>query len=554
MAPRSRSHAPGTPAGATATLARPGSALSHERLTRILETARMREIEDHLARAYHLDEKRWRKGLEQLVRDLLDDVAARYASEMGAHIDAIVEHRKQLGEIVNAATRGTPPVEDVDVLLDGLRGHLDALRDLPSYVAEHPPQLDPALILALVGDASGAAAPPVETGVPPGSALAGPDRPADAASIARRPPARTPDPPPGREVEYSEPFGPMAPLSLKHSRQRGEQMLDWGREVLEAWRSGETLEPEGVKPVDVPWTDHPLLHEHMGRIEEAMAAYQRADHTDPGAAFHAVDVLRRVVSDGNEILRSFGHRFDAPPADARHAPIKPVPSGAHLQPGSAAADAVRIRDRLTGHRRGGGRPTGPALQRAPAHMLFDAMALEDLEVTASGRLGEPLDRRLPGMDASKYARSVGQLAKLETQPTWLAARLAELVKGWQRAHLVGPGFGGELFAGLMLAPEGVNQVAQNQGVEDFLRRAADWRGTGDVAVQVTARGRRLAIPLQDGSFEDVDVLSSVRYEIPRRNGPPLVYEILVAPNGKWRTKHNLPSGAPGARARKRGSG
>jgi hypothetical protein len=98
----------------------------------------------------------------------------------------------------------------------------------------------------------------------------------------------------------------------------------------------------------------------------------------------------------------------------------------------------------------------------------------------------------------------------------------------------------------MLAPHGVNQLAQNKGVERILREAAAAgrsAGGSPVAVTVSATGRRLAVPLASGGFEAVDVLTSVRYEIPRPAGPPLHVRIDVEPSGAWRVTHDLPTGA-----------
>jgi hypothetical protein len=45
-----------------------------------------------------------------------------------------------------------------------------------------------------------------------------------------------------------------------------------------------------------------------------------------------------------------------------------------------------------------------------------------------------------------------KLADLPTRASGLGRRLVRLLANWHRAHLIGPGFGTELFTGMMLAP------------------------------------------------------------------------------------------------------
>lgn len=327
-----------------------------------------------------------------------------------------------------------------------------------------------------------------------------------------------------------------APRSVAASHELGRQIIGEADAVLAAWRQGHTREPHGVAPVTVPWPDHPVLTDQMRRMEDAVDAYRAAAPglTDPAAAARAVDDLQRAVADGNETLRSFGRRFEATSTGDRLPPGRPVPAGPH-PPGSVAADALAARARAA------------ALPGASATAadLSDALRFSDLQVSATGTLSEPLARTLPGMGQERYVLRPSEIRRLPTDPSWLAGRLADIVAGWERAHLVGPGFGGELFAGLMLAPWGVNQLAQNRGAEAILRDlAAASRATGGPAITptVTATGRRLAVPLANGGFEYVDLLSSVRYELPRPGRPPVRIDITVQPDGSWRVTHNLPAG------------
>ena len=82
----------------------------------------------------------------------------------------------------------------------------------------------------------------------------------------------------------------------------------------------------------------------------------------------------------------------------------------------------------------------------------------EVETVIEGRL-------LPGMN-----RDTAPNYNAETLWATLRATHPELQLGdWQAAHLWGPGFGDEAAAGMMLAPNDVNQIWQNQKVESFLR-------------------------------------------------------------------------------------
>jgi hypothetical protein len=121
--------------------------------------------------------------------------------------------------------------------------------------------------------------------------------------------------------------------------------------------------------------------------------------------------------------------------------------------------------------------------------------------------------------------------------------------GYQEAHLIGPGFGGELFQGMALAPDNFNLVAQNQGIENFIRTARD--AGVEVPIEVTYKITRLAVPMADGGFEYLDVLTGASYTIsrPQSSAPPLqvIFELEEPPSRAWRTVRNdIPAGAPGA--------
>jgi hypothetical protein len=177
-------------------------------------------------------------------------------------------------------------------------------------------------------------------------------------------------------------------------------------------------------------------------------------------------------------------------------------------------------------------------------------------VDASGTLGEPLARDLPGLGLEEYMLAPRKLADLPTRTRGLGARLAELLRGWHRAHLIGPGFGTELFTGMMLAPEEVNLHAQNEGVEAFIRAAAADPNFSDVSVRATARGRRLEVPLKKGRSEHVDILRRVDYTIDitvkgyegqeAMRTHRVVIDVGDPPNGAIRVYSDLPAGVPGA--------
>jgi hypothetical protein len=163
--------------------------------------------------------------------------------------------------------------------------------------------------------------------------------------------------------------------------------------------------------------------------------------------------------------------------------------------------------------------------------VLSATEVMDVNVSATGTLGEPLARNLPGVGLEGYLLTPRQIGELLTDPAGLGQRLAQLLAGYHRAHMVGPGFGDELFAGIMLAPAAFNLDTQNKGIEALLRAFAS-RGE-DVQVTIHATGTRHAIPMANGSVEHVDILKSITYEVHRPGSSrPMVVEYLVgAPPG-----------------------
>jgi len=129
----------------------------------------------------------------------------------------------------------------------------------------------------------------------------------------------------------------------------------------------------------------------------------------------------------------------------------------------------------------------------------------------------------------------------------LRARLGGLsdigLKGWQRLHLWGPGFGDEAAAGMMLGPASVNQFWQNgtlvmsggkksyAGIEGFLRELAEKAKATGGQVKLTATAEAWGNPTP-GGFKVASgepVLRHVQYKFE-----------LVAPDGtvsSWTTVH-----------------
>ena len=333
------------------------------------------------------------------------------------------------------------------------------------------------------------------------------------------PPAPPPTPPP-------------PPRPILESLTIADNSLREAAEIHSAHRAGLTIEPGGQAPL--PITRHSLLTEQMERMAQAERTFRETVSAlgvppDPTALEAAAMRLQRTVSDTGEMLRSFGNRFDVTTTQELTGPAR----------ARAHADVVSRVSAL---------PT----RGASAQDVVDALTAWDVAARASGQLSEPLSRRLRGLNLQQYLLTAGEIGRLPTNPLWLGSRLARMFRRWELAHLIGPGFGGELFAGIMLAPRGVNQTVQNKAIEDALRRAA---GRHDVHVVVRGRGKRLAIPLDDGTFHHVDIMEGVDYHVVDSSGRPLFYtnaqggrtrmgfSIEVDPDANWRVLANLPPGS-----------
>ena len=220
-----------------------------------------------------------------------------------------------------------------------------------------------------------------------------------------------------------------------------------------------------------------------------------------------LEQLQQDISRASEILRSNGESlWDI------HSPDHPAPT---------AVDADEVREAIDA--------AGGLGSMTPAAVL-SATEVMDVNVSATGTLGEPLARNLPGVGLEGYLLTPRQIGELLTDPPGLGQRLAQLLAGYHRAHMVGPGFGDELFAGIMLAPAAFNLDTQNKGIEALLRALRE-QGE-DVQVTIHATGTRHAIPLEGGGVEHVDILTSITYEVHRPGYEPRVVEYRVgAPPG-----------------------
>jgi hypothetical protein len=327
----------------------------------------------------------------------------------------------------------------------------------------------------------------------------------------------------GRAVSNALPAtGAAHAIPLPSALSLGEELRSLARQTLAAWAAGRTVPERGIAHVV---RDPQALAPVMERLRRALEAYRRNPGADAAAAAEAVARLQREWAAANEALRQAAGDFDVV-VHGDVLPGRPLPPGAPPPVGASAEAAARadtIRARLT---------ETPSITDLPRPQLLDELRLGDLDVIAEGTLREPIARA--GLE--KVQLTPTQIGRLKTVPPGLAARLAKLLERWQRAHLVGPGFGAELVEGIMLAPEGVNQLVQNKGFEDALRRA---HGLGaDVPLTARAKGRRLAVPLRDGTTEVVDVLDSVHYEIPREGREPIRFDITVRPDGGWSATHH----------------
>ena len=323
-------------------------------------------------------------------------------------------------------------------------------------------------------------------------------------------------------------------LLPQHQAKRARSLRAQAEMIRDEVAAGKTADGR-----DIPNPRHPRLQEAINAMKSAFVAHGGRTPADPVAGLLDLMTLENLVGRTSETVRSFGKRFDISsgtltPVGGKTVPLQGVPGSADV-PRRLAEISTAV-------------ATLPS-RRPAARRLLDLMHLGSLRVTASGTPGEPLARNLPGMGLEKYYLGPSALGRLETAPPSLARWLKTVFRGFERAHLIGPGFGDELFAGMSLAPKDFNQGAQNRGIERFLRAAAE-RGLKP-KVQVALQADRLAIPLDKDKFEFVDVIRKIEYTITVVGENPLVvgFEVSGPPRPRWKVVRNdLPAGVPGSAA------
>lgn len=174
--------------------------------------------------------------------------------------------------------------------------------------------------------------------------------------------------------------------------------------------------------------------------------------------------------------------------------------------------------------------------------LVAGLQQQTIRVSASGDVSEPWARQ----KFERELHSAGELAQKREIPAKLRRAFARLLSKYELAHLIGPGIGGELREGIMLAPQDMNQKAQNKGVELLIRTAAELGF--ELTLDVVATGRRLMVPLGDGSVLPVDILTRVEYRIMGlEDGLEITIDVTDPPDGRAVVTGEVPADVPGAK-------
>jgi len=113
----------------------------------------------------------------------------------------------------------------------------------------------------------------------------------------------------------------------------------------------------------------------------------------------------------------------------------------------------------------------------------------------------------------------------------------EILRGWQRAHASGAGLGAESGEAIRLAPEFVNQILQNRGIEQFLR---------DLRSEVIPEGGRVHVTTVVETHPMTFRLAAIEYqiEVVTENGlsPLGSVRIEVSPEGNSQGFVRAPGG------------
>jgi hypothetical protein len=290
--------------------------------------------------------------------------------------------------------------------------------------------------------------------------------------------------------------------SVDAQKKRVETLKTEGEQILGAYDAGTTHEESG-RPIE----PSAKLNAEMARLRALVAAPPEPG-TDVVDGLLRIDRMQQEIARAGEVLRKNGESLWEV-----HSPDHPVPT-------AAEADVVRA---TIGDVGGVSAMSGADIRAATE--------VSKLDVLASGTLGEPLARNLGTQEGKLLTPS--EIAALKTDPPGLGQRLGQMLAGYQRAHMVGPGFGDELFAGIMMAPDHFNLHTQNEGIEALMRQARE--RYGDVEVVINATGTRHAIPMQDGTVKYVDILETITYKVEVAGSDVLVevkYTIGPPPKGK----------------------
>ena len=322
--------------------------------------------------------------------------------------------------------------------------------------------------------------------------------------------------------------------ALRRAASRGGTVAQDAEQILAAWARGLTVEAEGGwRHIGNP--NDPALAATMRRLQAAIDAYHAHPGTDATSAIAAADRLSRMTNQAGEELRAAASDFSATRSGEILVPSRaPEPGrvlGPELQRGWDAAVAARERVRA--------RPD--LATTAPAAVVFTALEVATPGYRAEGTTRQPLGRTTRGVGLERAFLRPAEIGALRSETPGLAARLALLMHEWERAHMVGPGFGSELFEGLALAPWGVNHLAQNDGIEAVIR-ALHESGADPHAV-VQANTRTLVVPLVGGGFQEFDVLGSIRYDVTTPGHGTFFFDVQVRPDGSWNVTHNVAAGS-----------
>jgi hypothetical protein len=135
--------------------------------------------------------------------------------------------------------------------------------------------------------------------------------------------------------------------------------------------------------------------------------------------------------------------------------------------------------------------------------------------TAEGTLGVSISGTVePGLltrNKERVGKGVALAPSFNSRVRGLLGGLAEMgLKGWERLHLWGPGFGDEAAAGMMLGPSSVNQFWQNgelivsagkksyTGIEGFIRELSEQAKSSGGKLKLTATAEAWGNPTPGG--------------------------------------------------------